>query len=89
MLFLKLKNCLNFFKLAIPKLTIDDSQRKQFELDKVTKEKSVLEKTNNILQETVKEKDEITKKYREAITTSINDELLTKKIEEILKQLKK
>ena len=34
------------YKKAIPELTIDDSARKQFQLDKVQKEKNDLEKTH-------------------------------------------
>jgi len=41
---LVIKKCFAEFKKAIPELTIDDSARKQAELDKVYKEKSELEK---------------------------------------------
>ena len=40
------EECFKEFLKAIPQLTIDDSARKQFELDKIQKEKSQLEKTH-------------------------------------------
>lgn len=61
------------YQKAIPFLTIDDSLRQQFELDKITKEKSDLENINLILKQTVKEKDELVKKYRDAVIQPISD----------------
>lgn len=69
-------------------LIIDDSQRKQLELDKVKEEKFDLEKANSILQQTIKEKEEIGRKLREASTKPIDDEAIRKMIEEVLKKRK-
>ena len=78
-----------YFKLAIPKLTIDDSTRKQFTIDKITKEKSDLENVNLILKETLKEKEAIAKKYREAsLNNIITENEINKKIEDVLKSKK-
>ena len=61
------------YKKCIPFLVIDDSARKQFELDRVTEEKIRLEKTH-IPKDEVKEmiKDEIKNLMRESMFESIS-----------------
>ncbi|MCJ8306516.1 MAG: site-specific integrase [Nitrosopumilus sp.] len=76
------------FKKAIPELTVDNSTRKQFELDKVTKEKSDLENVNLVLKQTIIEKDEIAKKYRDVMIQPITDDTINEKIEYFLKKRK-
>jgi|APSaa5957512535_1039671.scaffolds.fasta_scaffold00674_2 site-specific recombinase XerD len=80
-----LKKCFDEFRKAIPELTINDSLKKQIELDKLTKEKSELENVNLILKQTIKEKDEITKKLHDGIITTSTNKLIHKKVEEFLK----
>ena len=75
----------NEYKKAIPFLTIDNTIRKQFELDKVQKEKSELEKINNALKQTVKAKDDLADKYRNVIFSSATEELISEKIKDVLK----
>ena len=77
------------YQKAIPFLTIDDSARKQFELDVVTKEKSDLVNVNMVLKQTIKEKDDLARKYREAVTYPITDDTINKRIEDILKKHQK
>lgn len=77
-----------YFKLAIPKLTINDSTRKQFELDKIKEEKSELENVNLVLKQTVKEKDELAKKYRDDMISPTTDKLIIKTVEDFLKKQK-
>lgn len=62
----------NEFKKSIPNLTVDDSARKQFELEKMTKEKTELEKTH-IPKDEIKEmiQDEIKNLMRESMFESI------------------
>ena len=75
------------YQKAIPFLTIDDTMRQQLELDKVTKEKSDLIKINSVLEETVKEKDIIAKKYRDvALNTDVIENAVNKRIDELLKK---
>ena len=73
---------------AIQELTIDGSMKKQFELDKVKKEKSELENINLVLKQTVKEKDAIAKKYRDDMITPETEKLILKKVEDFLKNKK-
>jgi|CXWL01.1.fsa_nt_gi integrase/recombinase XerD len=47
------------YQKAIPELTINDSARKQAELDKVNQEKSELEKVNEKLQDSMRKVDEL------------------------------
>lgn len=83
------EECFAEFVKAITELTTDGSMKKQFELDKVIKEKTDLENVNLILKQTVKEKEDLARKYREAVTNSITDEKINKRIEEILKKHQK
>ena len=76
------------FQFAIPDLTIDDIMRKQLELDKINKEKSDLEKINYVLEETVKEKDELATQLRIASTQILTDDKIKKIIDNHLKQKK-
>ena len=83
-----IEECFTEFVKAIPELTINDSARKQFELDKITKEKTDLENVNLVLKQTVKEKEDLARKYREAVTQPITDDEINKRIEDILKKYK-
>ena len=74
------------YRKAIPQLTIDDSARKQYELDKVEKEKSELEKVNTILQQTIKEKDELAQKNNDIFFSSNTEKLITQKVKEFLEK---
>jgi len=69
-------------------LIIDDSTRKQLELDKVKEEKSDLEKANIILEQVVKEKDELAKKYRDDMIFPTTNKLIIKTVEDFLKKQK-
>jgi len=53
------EECYKEFIKAIPQLTVDDSERKQVELDKLTEEKSELESKNEELQIALKKVDEL------------------------------
>lgn len=53
------EECYKEFIKAIPQLTVDDSERKQVELDNLTKEKSELESKNEELQIALKKVDEL------------------------------
>lgn len=83
------EECFAEFVKDITELTTDGSMKKQFELDKVIKEKTDLENVNLILKQTVKEKEDLARKYREAVTNPITDEKINKRIEEILKKHQK
>lgn len=76
------------YKKAIFELTIDDSERKQFQLDKVIQEKSELEQINTRYQETLKEKDALTEKYRNALAVATSEDALNQKIEDALRKLR-
>jgi integrase len=77
------------YKKCIDVLTIDDSKRHETKLEKVIKEKSELENVNHVLKETVKEKDSIARKYRDAVlNTKITDDAINKRIEDLLNQRK-
>ena len=69
-------------------LCIDDSRKKQFELDKMEKQKSELEKVNLLLHQTIKEKDEMTQKSNDAFFSSNAEKLITQKVKEILEKQK-
>ena len=74
------------YKKAISELTIDDSLRKQSKLEKIEKEKSELEKVNIILQQTIKEKDEIAQKSNNSFFSSNVEKLVSQKVKEILEK---
>jgi integrase/recombinase XerD len=79
------EECFVEFVKAIPELTVDSSRRKQLELDEVNKEKSDLENVNLVLKQTVKEKDELAKKYHDMQISQTSDEKIIKTVEEFLK----
>ena len=66
-----MEECYNEIKKAISELTIDDSIRKQIELDKVNKEKEELEKTHVA-------KDEVKEMISNTVRKEIQKMLLTK-----------
>ena len=65
---------------AIPHLTINDSARKQFELDKIKQEKSQLEESYIPKEQLI---DEVAKKVLETISSSLSD----KEKQETIKQI--
>lgn len=77
------------YKKAISQLIVDSSERKQFELDKALKEKSELQKVNTALEETLRQKDELAKNYRNAISNDDLDDIINKKIDEVLRKHQK
>lgn len=79
---------LELFEELESELLIDDSLKKQFELDKITKEKSELENINMILKETVKEKEELAKKYHDKEISPTSNKLIIKAVEDFLKTKK-
>ena len=60
------------YKKAIPELTIDDSLRKQLELDRVNKEKSKLEKNNDTIKQLEKKYDVTINAFKEFLNDSID-----------------
>ena len=77
------------YQKAIPFLTIGDSARNKFKLDVITKEKSELEKINSVLQDTVKEKDALAAKLREAsLNNPVIEDMINKKIDDTIKAKK-
>lgn len=79
---------LDWFLQVEPLLTINEEERHKLEINNIKKEKSDLETVNIVLTKTLKEKDDLAIKYREALSENLIDEALTKKIEDILKQRK-
>lgn len=77
------------YKKAIPELIIDNSARKQAELDHMQEEKSELQQINLEYKKTLKEKDELARKYRDkALNTPVFDKVDIKIIKEFLEKQK-
>ena len=74
------------YQKAIPELTIDSSQRKQAELDKLQQEKSELQQVNQKLKQIQIEKESMEIKYRDKGMSVITDEKLKKMLIKILKE---
>jgi len=75
------------YQKAIPELTIDDSARKQAELDQVREEKTELEKLNSKYKETVEKLQDIESQNNRLVNSVDVDELTKKVVEDVLKRL--
>ncbi len=74
------------FKKAIPELTVNDSTRKEFELDKLNREKSELQRINFMYKKTLDEKEQLESRYRQRGSKEITDKKLKQILVEILKE---
>lgn len=80
------EECYNEFVKAIPQLTVDDSERKQFEIDKVNSEKTELQKRIDQINQIENDMKEMQFRYYEAKNQPISDddlERLAKKIKKL------
>ena len=73
------------FKNRITDLTISDEARDKITIHALQEEQSEIEQVNEKLKELQKEKDSLGKKYREALTKPL-DEQISNRIDEILKK---
>ena len=80
-----MEECYNEFVKAIPELTIDDSARKQFEIDDVNREKSELQKKVDQINQMQNDMKEMQFRYHEAKGKPLSDEELDKLARKIKK----
>lgn len=69
-------------------LIIDNSEKQKAAILELEGEKSELENVNQVLKQTVQEKEDIARKYRDVVIQPITDDVINKKIEDFLKKHK-